>query len=112
MLKICVLGLGYVGLPVALGISNKYKTIGFDISQKRIKELKVKFDANGEYKRTDFNRKKLFFSDKEKDLKDCNFYIICVPTPVNKNNLPDLSHIKKSIFIISKYIKSTTSNFC
>ena len=54
MLKICVLGLGYVGLPVALGISNKYKTIGFDISQKLIKELKVKFDANGEYKKTDY----------------------------------------------------------
>ena len=46
MLKVCVLGLGYVGLPVALGISSKYKTIGFDISQKRIKELKVKFDAH------------------------------------------------------------------
>ena len=49
MIKVCVIGLGYVGLPVALGISSKFETLGFDISEKRIKELAVKFDSNREY---------------------------------------------------------------
>ena len=105
MIKICVMGLGYVGLPVALGISSKFETLGFDISKKRIKQLASKFDSNGEYSKRDFNRKKITFSDKTKDLKDSNVYIVCVPTPVKKNNLPDLSFIKKSISIISAHIK-------
>ena len=106
MLKICVLGLGYVGLPVALGISSKFETLGFDISKKRIKELSAKFDSNREYSRNDFNHKKITFSNKTKDLRDSNIYIICVPTPIKRNNLPDLSYIKESISIISAYIKS------
>ena len=106
MLKICVIGLGYVGLPVALGISSKFETLGFDISKKRIRELNSKFDSNREYSKSNFNGKKISFSNKKKDLKNSNVYIICVPTPVKKNNLPDLSYIKKSISIISTYIKS------
>tara|TARA_B100000035_G_scaffold313820_1_gene328426 strand:- start:4323 stop:5522 length:1200 start_codon:yes stop_codon:yes gene_type:complete len=106
MLKICVLGLGYVGLPVALGISSKFETLGFDISKKRIKELSAKFDSNREYSRNDFNQKKIKFSNNTKDLRDSNIYIICVPTPIKNNNLPDLSYIKKSISILSTYIKS------
>ena len=105
MIKICVIGLGYVGLPVALGISSKFETLGFDISEKRIKELSSKFDSNREYSKIDFNKKKITFSNKTKHLKDSNVYIICVPTPVKKNNSPDLSYIKKSISIISSYIK-------
>ena len=106
MIKICVIGLGYVGLPVALGISSKFETLGFDISEKRIKELSEKYDSNKEYYKKDFIRKKITFSNKTKDLEDSNVYIICVPTPIKKNNLPDLSFIKKSISIISTYIKS------
>ncbi len=105
MLKICVLGLGYVGLPVALGISSKFKTLGFDISYKRIKELNKRFDHNKEFKKSDFYKRKIKFSSKSQDLKDSNIYIICVPTPVKKNNLPDLSHIKNSVSTISKHIK-------
>lgn len=106
MLKICVLGLGYVGLPVALGISSKFETLGFDISKKRIEELNARFDSNREYSSKDFNRKKIKFSNKAKDLRDSNIYIICVPTPLKKNNLPDLSYIKKSILTLSTHIKS------
>tara|TARA_B100000989_G_scaffold164030_1_gene122542 strand:+ start:4274 stop:5479 length:1206 start_codon:yes stop_codon:yes gene_type:complete len=106
MIKICVIGLGYVGLPVALGISSKFETLGFDISKKRIKELSVKFDSNREYSKSDFDHKKIKFSNKSKDLKNSDVYIICVPTPVKKNNLPDLSQIKRSISFISSYIKS------
>ena len=106
MLKVCVLGLGYVGLPVALNISRKFKTIGFDVSFKRIKELNKKIDSNKEFKKTDFTKKKIKFSNKKQDLADSNIYIICVPTPIKKNNFPDLSCIKDSISFISKYIKS------
>ena len=105
MLKVCVLGLGYVGLPVALNISRKFKTIGFDISLKRIKKLNRKVDDNNEFKRNDFIKKKIKFTNKKKDLADSNIYIICVPTPIKKDNLPDLSHIENSVSIISKYIK-------
>ena len=106
MIKICVIGLGYVGLPVALGISSKFETLGFDISKKRIKELTLKFDSNREYSKSHFDRKKIKFSNNLKDLKNPNVYIICVPTPVKRNNLPDLSYIKKSISFISPFIKS------
>ena len=106
MIKICVMGLGYVGLPVALGISSKFETLGFDISEKRIKELSERYDSNKEYYKKDFIGKKITFSNKTKDLEGSNVYIICVPTPIKKNNLPDLSFIKKSISIISTYIKS------
>ena len=58
MNKICVLGLGYVGLPVALGVSKKFNTIGFDTNYKRIYELKNRIDKNNEYKKKDFNKKK------------------------------------------------------
>ena len=105
MLKVCVLGLGYVGLPVALNISRKFKTIGFDISLKRIKELNKRVDHNNEFKRNDFIKKKIKFTNKKKDLADSNIYIICVPTPIKIGNLPDLSHIENSVSIISKYIK-------
>ncbi len=105
MLKVCVLGLGYVGLPVALNISRKYNTLGFDISLKRIRELNKKVDHNKEFKKSAFTKKKIKFSNKKKDLADSNIYIICVPTPIKKNKLPNLSHIKNSIFIISKNIK-------
>jgi len=100
------MGLGYVGLPVALGISSKFETLGFDISEKRIKELSERYDSNKEYYKKDFIGKKITFSNKTKDLEGSNVYIICVPTPIKKNNLPDLSFIKKSISIISTYIKS------
>lgn len=106
MLKICVIGLGYVGLPVALGTSSKFETLGFDISKKRIEELRIKFDFNKEYPKKDFVNKRIIFSNKSKDLKDFNVYIICVPTPIKKNRLPDLSYIKKSISMLSNYLNS------
>ena len=59
MLKICVMGLGYVGLPVALGVSKRFNTVGYDINQKRIKELNSSIDTNNEFLKKSFNKKKL-----------------------------------------------------
>ena len=83
MLKICVIGLGYVGLPVALGISSKFETLGFDISKKRIKELNKNLIQMENILEATLI-KKITFSNNTKDLKDSNVYIICVPTQLKK----------------------------
>ena len=99
------MGLGYVGLPICLRISKYYKTIGFDINKNRIKKLKKKVDINNEFLKKDFLRKKIDFTDDISKLKNCNFFIICVPTPITKIKKPDLKYVKKSFDIISKYLK-------
>ena len=106
MIKICIIGLGYVGLPICLKSSSKFQTVGFDINSTRIKNLKNKFDQNNEYTKKDFINKKILFTDKILDIKDCNFFIICVPTPVNKKNNPNLIPIKRSFNTISKVLKA------
>ena len=105
MEKICVIGLGYVGLPVALTISKKFNTIGYDINRKRLEELKKKVDSNNEFSKKDFLKKKIFFTNNYKKIKKCNFFIICVPTPINKRNLPDLKFVMKSISLLKKVVK-------
>ena len=125
-IKPCVIGLGYVGLPVFLKLSKMFLSVGFDINKKRIKYLKEGLDYNKEYKKKDFRfKKKSFFTHKEKDIKDCNFYIVTVPTPIFKNKRPNLSLIKKAFNILKKYINpgdivflestvypGTTENIC
>ena len=105
MIKICIIGLGYVGLPICLKSSSKFQTIGFDTNSTRINNLKNKFDQNNEYKKKDFINKRILFTDNILDIKNCNFYIICVPTPVNKKNQPNLVPIKNSFNTISKVLK-------
>ena len=105
MIKIGVIGLGYVGLPLCLIISKKYETIGFDINSKRILNLNKKSDKNNEFKKNEFKNKKLKFTSKIFEIKNCNFYIICVPTPITKKNIPDLNPIKKSFETLSKILK-------
>ena len=84
--KICVVGLGYVGLPLALKLSKSFKTIGFDIDSKRISDLSKGIDLNSDLNSFNLN-KKLFFTNSINDIHDCNFYIITVPTPVKKKKL-------------------------
>jgi len=105
MIKICVIGLGYVGLPICLKSSTKFKTVGFDINKNRINGLNNKFDQNNEFKKSDFVIKSLVFTDKISKIKDCNFFIICVPTPIKGNNQPDLRPIEESIKTVSKILK-------
>ena len=105
-LSLAVIGLGYVGLPLAVEFSKKRKVIGYDVSLKRIKELKSGFDRtleinNGKFK---FN-KNLKLVNKIKSLRNCNCYIVTVPTPINKNNKPDLSLLLKATKVIGKILK-------
>ena len=105
MLKICVIGLGYVGLPICLKLAKNFKTVGFDINSKRINSLKNQIDLNHEFKRKDLKKKNLIFSKEIKDLNKCNFYIICVPTPITNSKLPDLRYIEESFELLSKILK-------
>tara|TARA_Y100000816_G_scaffold289896_1_gene277359 strand:- start:347 stop:1543 length:1197 start_codon:yes stop_codon:yes gene_type:complete len=105
MLKICVIGLGYVGLPICLKLAKNFRTIGYDINSKRIDTLKRGIDLNNEFGKKEINLKNLTFSEKIEDLNRCNFYIICVPTPITNSKKPDLRYIDKSFNLLSKILK-------
>jgi len=84
-IKLAIVGLGYVGLPLALEFAKKRSVIGFDINQDRIKELTSGLDRNLEFKQSELKKsKKLKFTSNINDLKTSNCYIITAPTPVNK----------------------------
>ncbi len=104
--KIAVIGMGYVGLPIAIEFGKYFKTIGFDLDLKRIKDLKRKIDKNQEITKTDFQKSNLLsFTNHGNDISECNTYIICVPTPVNKKNKPDLTYLKNATKFVSNYVK-------
>ena len=105
MLKICVIGLGYVGLPICIKLAKNYKIVGFDINSERINSLKKGIDLNDEFKKNDLKKKNLFFSKNIQDINNCNFYIICVPTPITNSKQPDLKYINKSLLLLSKILK-------
>ena len=92
--KICVIGLGYVGLPLARLFSTKYKTVGFDMNQKRVEALMAGHDATLEVS-DDLLRSAIrngfVCTSNIEDIRDCNFYVVAVPTPVDENNNPDLT---------------------
>lgn len=105
-IKICVVGLGYVGLPVFLKLSSKFDTIGYDINKKRIKELQRGLDRNLQFSRKNLKpAKNLKFTDKINFAKKSNFFIITVPTPILKNKKPDLSHIVSATKSVANIIK-------
>lgn len=102
----CVIGLGYVGLPVLLKISKYFKSYAFDINKNRIDTLKKKIDINNEFKSQDFNRlKEITYTNKYSEIKNCNFFIICVSTPLSKNKRPKLNNIIKTLTILKKIVK-------
>jgi UDP-N-acetyl-D-galactosamine dehydrogenase len=89
--KIAVIGLGYVGLPVAVAFGKTYEVVGFDINAKRIAELKSGHDSTDEVQAQDLAETKIRYTDQIADLKACDFFIVAVPTPVDQGNTPDLS---------------------
>tara|TARA_B100001057_G_scaffold500770_1_gene617706 strand:- start:848 stop:2158 length:1311 start_codon:yes stop_codon:yes gene_type:complete len=105
-LKLAIIGLGYVGLPLALEFSKKKLVIGFDINKKRIKELRSGIDKNLEFSKKELLiSKKLKFTNKEEVLKSANCFIITVPTPINKFKKPDLKPLLKASETIGKILK-------
>ena len=105
-LKICVVGLGYVGLPLAVEFGKKYKSVGFDVNKERILELKNGYDNTNELSNKEiFDAKYLKLEFSEDKIKDSNIYIITVPTPIDKNNNPDLNPLKNASECVAKYLK-------
>mgnify|MGYP003616527604 FL=1 len=106
--KICIIGLGYVGLPLAHAFSKKYQVVGFDINKPRVDELKNGYDRTLEL--TDDEVKEsitngMIYSTNMDDIKDCNIYIVTVPTPIDSSNRPDLTPLIKSSQTIGKVLK-------
>ena len=95
MIKICVIGLGYVGLPISMEISKRFETIGFDVNLNRVKNLIKHNDTNNEFKKSEFKNKKLSFTSQISKIKSCNFYIICVPTPITQKKNSRFKSFKK-----------------
>ena len=105
-IKLAIVGLGYVGLPLALEFAKKKNVIGFDINKKRIKELNSGLDQNLEFnKKKLHSSKKIKFTNNQKDLKFANCFIISVPTPIDKFKKPDLRPLFKACKIVGRIIK-------
>ncbi len=104
--RIGVIGLGYVGLPVALAFARKFsQTIGFDISHKRVTELTADLDVNGETPADELKSTPIRFTSKIEELRDCDFFVVAVPTPVDIHHTPDLRAIIAASESLGKIIK-------
>lgn len=88
--KLAVIGLGYVGLPIALAFARKIKVVGFDINRKRVEMMRRNEDPSNELEASDFEGADIHFTADINDLKDVEFFIVAVPTPIDEQNIPDL----------------------
>ena len=105
-LKIAIIGMGYVGLPLALEFSKKRLVIGFDIDEKRITELNSGIDKNLEFNKQQLKiKKKIFFTNNVEEIKSANCFIITVPTPIDKFKKPDLKPLLQASKMVSQFIK-------
>ncbi|SNS55514.1 UDP-N-acetyl-D-galactosamine dehydrogenase [Ekhidna lutea] len=104
--RVGIIGLGYVGLPLAVESGKLHKTVGFDINQIRIDELKTGLDRTLEVEKNELDSAiKLTFTSNSRDLRDCNFYVVTVPTPIDGNKNPDLEPIRKASELIGSILK-------
>ncbi len=104
--KIALVGLGYVGLPIALEFARKMSVIGFDINVQRIEQMKNKVDPCKELPSEAFQNTDIIFTYQLEDLRAANFYIVAVPTPIDEYNQPDLSPLvsaSKTVGKVPKY---------
>ncbi len=100
--RICLVGLGYVGLPLAVAFAEKFQVVGFDISQSRVNELENNYDKTLEIEGSFLNSVKnnITYTADIQDTKNCNIYIVTVPTPIDKTNQPDLTPLIEASKVI------------
>src|SRR6476661_2941805 len=103
--KLAVIGLGYVGLPIALEFARKLSVIGFDISEKRIEMMRNGIDPSNELTKDAFDGCDIEFTFSLDVLRQAKFFIVAVPTPVDEHNVPNLKPVKKASETIGKVIK-------
>src|SRR3954469_20133314 len=106
MEKIAIIGLGYVGLPVALAFARKFPgAIGFDIHREKVDELRRGYDRNHEVPESVLKNSTLNMTSDPKDLANVTFFVVAVPTPVDKNNVPDLTPVERASETVGKVLK-------
>jgi len=103
--KLAVIGLGYVGLPLAIAFSKKVQVIGFDVNEEKIKTYKNGIDITGDLETGALEKTTVEFTSEEDKLDEANFYIIAVPTPVNGNKLPDLHFVEQASRLVGRHLK-------
>ena len=103
--KLAVIGLGYVGLPIALEFAKKISVIGFDINQKRVDLMKQSIDPSNELEKEAFDGCDILFTANPEDLKEATFFIVAVPTPVDEHKVPDLKPVTSASKTIGKVLK-------
>lgn len=103
--SVAIIGLGYVGLPIALAFAKKIKVIGFDINEERVKMMKKGIDPSNELSKKEFANSDITFTSKLEDLKKATFFIIAVPTPIDEHNLPDLKPLIGASTTVGKVLK-------
>lgn len=103
--KLALVGLGYVGLPIALEFAKTVKVVGFDINEKRVDLMRNGIDPSRELANSDFQDKDILFTSHMADLNDVNFFIVAVPTPIDDTNLPDLKPLQGASRTVGKVLK-------
>ncbi|MEZ4720646.1 MAG: nucleotide sugar dehydrogenase [Flavobacteriales bacterium] len=103
--KLGVIGLGYVGLPIALAFAKRISVVGFDINQKRVEMMRKNVDPSEELESSDFENSDIHFTHDLKDLKDVEFFIVAVPTPIDDHNKPDLRPLIGSSTTVGQVLK-------
>ncbi len=103
--SLCVVGLGYVGLPIALEFAKTIKVVGFDINAERVEMMRNHIDPSNELSKEDFEGCDISFTNQLEDLKDVGFFIVAVPTPINNMNLPDLGPVISASKTVGKVLK-------
>jgi UDP-N-acetyl-D-glucosamine/UDP-N-acetyl-D-galactosamine dehydrogenase len=104
--KLAVIGLGYVGLPIALEFAKRISVVGFDTNSKRILQMQNQIDPSKELAASAFQGKDIVFTDDQEVLKQAHFFIVAVPTPIDKHNLPDLKPLLSASETIGKVLKN------
>ncbi|RYD51957.1 MAG: nucleotide sugar dehydrogenase [Sphingobacteriales bacterium] len=103
--KLAVIGLGYVGLPIALAFARQLRVIGFDINEQRVAQMRQGIDPSNELDKTAFDGCDIHFTTSLDELKEATFFIVAVPTPVDEHNVPDLTPVLKASETIGKVVK-------
>src|SRR5690554_4059172 len=101
--KVSLVGLGYVGLPIAVAFAKKVDVIGFDISKEKIELYKKGFDPTKEVGDKAVKETTVYFTSNEEDLKKARFHIVAVPTPITEDNIPDLRPLKSATTTVGRH---------
>jgi UDP-N-acetyl-D-galactosamine dehydrogenase len=103
--RICIVGLGYVGLPLAVEFARRHRVIGFEVDQTKVEQLKSGFDRMREVTEDDLKSVHIDYTTDAAMIGEADYVIVCVPTPIDKNNNPDLSLVESASQVVGQNMK-------